>query len=336
MSKPAAWFALIPILVFVAMNPPQTAAQSATCDQWLVPVTLVSNDGAFTTGLTSADLEPGPRSSESFKIVSLAADTRPRRIVILVDVSGSMAIPSSASWNLATEFLHGLAGVNLPNIRFALILFSDHVVEKIDFSQDPGAVGRRLRAIADDPTFLKKYVHGRTGIYDALQSGLQLLDNPTSADSLLVITDGGDVGSKTSVEQLLAELSPSATRVFSILFIRRIIERNDPREDARVVKEFIDFVPRSGGDIFGPILVNRSGNYAMVNPQRTSKPFGEELSEFYKEMFNNDVLSLRTGASLSKPIRLELRPSSQSHEKWKDATLFFPHQLGPCSTGNPL
>ncbi|MGB2663265.1 MAG: hypothetical protein WAK48_04625 [Candidatus Acidiferrum sp.] len=165
-----------------------------------------------------------------------------------------------------------------------------------------------------------------------LELHLPWLVDPTTEflDDLLVITDGGDAGSKTSLSHLLDELSSSSTRVFSVLFIRRLYERNDPHSDVLKLKEFIDFVQKSGGDVFGPLLVNRSGQYAMTNPQRTSKPLPQELTEFYKEMLENNVLSVKTNISLSKLIKLELHSSSQTKEKWKDATLLFPHQLGPC------
>lgn len=318
------------LLGFFFVAAPPLAAQSSTCQQWLVPVTLISRDGDFTSGLNLSSLELGPQSSESIKVVSIAAESRPRRIVILLDVSGSMAGPSTSSWNVVAQFVRDLASDDSPNLRFALILFSDRVIETIDFSQDRGAVDRRLKVISADPAFLKEYVHGPTALYDALQGGFQLLRNPTSADSLLVITDGGDTSSETSLSHLLDELSRSSTRVFSILFIRRLYERNDPHADVLKLKEFIDFVQKSGGDVFGPLLVNRSGQYAMTNPRRTSKPLPQELTEFYKEMLENNVLSVKANKSFSKPIKLELHGSSQTKEKWKNATLLFPYQLGPC------
>jgi hypothetical protein len=335
MPRPIGWFALTFVAALLAINASFAAAQSPTCGQWLVPVTRISANGDFVAGLSPSDLELG-RSSESIQLLSTAPESRPRRIVILVDISGSMASPSSGSWSLTAQFLHDLASVDSPNVSFALLLFSDHIVETVDFSQDRGAVDRRLKAVAADPSFMKQYVHGRTTIYDALQSGLQLLHNPTSADALLIVTDGGDTGSKTSPDLLLAELSQTSTRVFSIMFLRRMIERGDPGEDTRVVKEFIDFVPRTGGDIFGPMLVNRSGQYTMINSLRTSKPLPQELAEFYKEMLNNDVVSLKTSAPFTKPIKLELRASPQSRKKWKDAVLLSPHQLGPCPTAPAL
>jgi hypothetical protein len=310
------------------------AAQSSTCEQRLVPVTLVSRDGDFATGFSLSDFELGPHSSESINLVSVAPDSRPRRIVILLDVSGSMAGPSTSSWNVVPEFVRDLANDDSPNLRFALLLFSDRVMETIDFSQDRSAVGHRLKAISEDPAFLKQYVHGRTALYDALQSGFQLLRNPTSADSLLVVTDGGDTDSKISLDHLLDELSSSSTRVFSVLFTRRLYERNDPHQDFLKLKEFTEFVQRSGGDVFGPLLVNRAGQYAMTNPQRTTKPLPQELTEFYKEMLENSVLSVKANTSLTKSIKLELHSSTQMKEKWKGAMLLFPHQLGPCFSPN--
>lgn len=318
------------LLGFFFVATPRLAAQSATCEQWLVPVTLISSDGDFTPGLNLSDLELGPHSSESIKVVSVEAESRPRRIVILLDLSGSMAGPSTSSWNVVAQFVRDLASDDSPNLRFALILFSDHVMETIDFSRDRSAVDHRLKAISADPAFLKQYVHGRTALYDALQSGFQLLRNPTSADSLLVVTDGGDTDSKVSLDHLLDELSSSSTRVFSVLFTRRLYERNDPHQDFLKLKEFTEFVQRSGGDVFGPLLVNRAGQYAMTNPRRTSKPLPQELTEFYREMLENNVLSVKANRSFSKPIKLELHASSQTKEKWKNATLLVPYQLGPC------
>jgi VWA domain containing CoxE-like protein len=336
MSKAIGWFLLAFTLALTTISAPYLGAQSATCEQWLVPVTVVSPGGDFASGLNISDFELAPHSSQSMKVVSVTPDSRPRRIVILIDISGSMAGPSSASWNVVAQFVRDLASDDSLNVRFALVLFSDHVVETTDFSQDRAAVDRRLKAISADPTFLKQYVHGRTALYDALHAGFQLLRNPSSADSLLVITDGGDTNSKTSPNHLLDELSVSSTRVFSIVFNRRLYERNDPKPEAQKLNEFLDFVARSGGDTFGPLLVNRSGQYAMTNAQRTSKPLPQELTEFYKEMLENSVMSLKANTTLSKLIKLELRPSSQTKEKWKGATLLYPREIGPCLSDQAL
>ena len=44
-----------------------------------------------------------------------------------------------------------------------------------------------------------------TKIYDVLKEGIHLLENPTSADSLLVVTDGFDEDSKTRPDKVLNE-----------------------------------------------------------------------------------------------------------------------------------
>jgi hypothetical protein len=334
MSKAIGWFLLSFTFALTTVGAPHLEAQSAACAPWLVPISVRSPGGDFASGLNMSDFELGPNSSDSMKLMSVSPDSRPRRIVILMDISGSMAGPTSDSWNVVAQFVRDLASDDSPKLRFALVLFSDRVVETTDFSEDPAAVDRRLKAISADPTFLKRYVHGRTALYDALQSGLQLLRNPTSADALLVITDGGDTDSKTSPNRLLGELSASSTRVFSIVFTRRLYERNDPKADAQKLNEFLEFVERSGGDIFGPLLINRSGQYAMANPQRTSKPLPQELTEFYKEMLENSVMSLKANTNLSKPVNLELRASPETKEKWKGAATFlYPREIGPCLSG---
>jgi len=68
----------------------------------------------------------------------------------------------------------------------------------VDFVKGNSVVGEKLSRIAEDRGYIKSRVNGRTALRDAILLGIQLLNHPSSADAVYVLTDGGDNLSRQS------------------------------------------------------------------------------------------------------------------------------------------
>jgi hypothetical protein len=231
------------------------------------------------------------------------------------------------------SFAQHAANIESDNAQFGLLLFSDHVVEVEGLSKGNYTIRNRVEEISKDPTFAERGAEGGTSIYDALKAAFQLLENPTSADSLLVITDGGEEGNKTKPKEIKNLLCGSMVRVFSILVIPEI-----PLGSGKVIKggrpeEFMDFVQQSGGTVFG---VERAGYGSPTKSLEFRKVMSEQLVQFYRGMLQNDVLTLQISSEIPKAEALRLSLSDSVKRQWKHARVFYPHEIGPCpGSGRP-
>ena len=322
---------LLGLMVVVLSTQNQVAAQGEPCEPRLLPISLVGPDATFLNGFGVSDIA---LKSHTFDVkgISIQPDSRLRRVVILLDLSSSMAGGSSQStWNVVTEFVSHVAGVSATNTQFALVLFSDHILETIDFSRDRGAVHRRLQEISDDPEFRKRNVHGRTALFDALKTGFHLIGSPTSADSLFVITDGGDNVSKAHADEILKMLTPSMARVFALFFQHRDYMSSQTQEVSSSAKDFLELVYKSGGSAFGPIIIDQTGHFVLGNLDLLNRSISEELIEFYKSMLENPVLTVQTTPASENATSLDIALSREGRKHWKHASLLYPHQIGTCS-----
>jgi hypothetical protein len=213
------------------------------------------------------------------------------------------------------------------NNQLALVLFSDRVLETVGFSQGRVAVQHRLEEVTGDPAFPVPGKGNDSRIYDILKEGSRLLRNATSADSFLVITDGFDEGSESKPDEILNLLSNSMIRVFAILV--------DPLPGKEwslrpQVFAFDRLVQKSGGNIFGPIDAAEFRNSAKAADTRNA--MDERLDQFYRGIFANDVLTIQAPSGIQKPEGIRLFLTDPTRQQLKKAQIFFPHEIGPCSS----
>src|SRR5947207_11381534 len=180
------------------------------CKRCCIPFALRDNYNRPIQNISITDLE-GKVRGKPIKILSFAPDPRPHRLVLLLDTSGSMGSTAGES----PQFALGLAlarhffDVNHQWSHIALLTFNKNVTETLDFTRGNSVVGDKLQQITSDHNYLKANVKGTTALRDAILEGLQLLDHPSSADALYLLTDGGDNASKHSAtDDNLLEIEP--------------------------------------------------------------------------------------------------------------------------------
>src|SRR5271165_3806353 len=86
-------------LITLLVSPRIVLPQERTCEKSL-PVFVTDNDGHLLTTLSSADFRLESRGGP-ISVLSWSPDERRHRVVILLDVSGSMkGLPGSGLWNV--------------------------------------------------------------------------------------------------------------------------------------------------------------------------------------------------------------------------------------------
>jgi hypothetical protein len=206
------------------------------------------------------------------------------------------------------------------------------VLETVGFSQGRVEVQHRLEDVTGDPAFPAPGKANDTRIYDVLKEGSRLLRNATSADSLLVITDGIDEGSESKPDEILNLLSNSMIRVFAIL-VDPLPGREWSLQPPGQRFAFERFVQKSGGKVFGPIDAAKFRNSAKTADAR--KAMDERLDQFYRGIFANDVLTIQAPSGLQKPEGIRLFLTDSTRRQLKKAQVFFPHEISPCPSVQP-
>jgi hypothetical protein len=191
-------------------------AQQEHCLNRTIAVNVLSEDGHFVEGLSPQNFR-GKVRGERVETVSASHDFAPRRIVLVLDASGSMY----DVWKLETSAAEGLLNADNDS-SFALITFATQVEHRIDFAQGRKQISDVLAGLEgpseDSPKF-------KTALRDALAAALDLLRPLQFGDAIFLVSDGYDNSSKLADSQLRGALFGSGVRLFALITGEEIISR---------------------------------------------------------------------------------------------------------------
>lgn len=296
-----------------------------------LPVNVLDAQGNLVRGLTAADFRASFRG-QPVKILSVTRAAGSRRIVILLDVSGSMATPKS-KWGVARMAAEDVAAYAPPGSSVALVAFSDRVNEKLDF-----AVGREalLRKVSEmDSDSIPGGGKGRTALLDALAESLGMLDKPELGDAVFAITDGGENSSRIRRKQAEGNLLHSEARFFFFLLRSPLWEHLAANELAGGVGMLDDLRKASGGYSVNvwPTSVSQlyeTERFDLSEEDRAAIRFlthrlYQQMGEFYS-------VEVVLPEGLSKPQGWKLEVLGENGKRRKDVEVVYPRKLVPCTS----
>jgi hypothetical protein len=211
----------------------------------------------------------------------------PRRIVILLDMSGSMTEEAgSAKWLIARETVDDLLTAAPTATQIAMLTFASNVRDTFNFVNSRSVITNWLSKGPGQQPNLK--YPAKTALFDAILTGLKFLSPVQSGDAVYVITDGGDNASQATLAQTKAALLGSGVRLFAFLFDVPLPAPDDP---ITVVQEDSGqdslrmMVDDSGGSVFSIAGLRRphrvpSWDYEYIY----NKENRERLSLYAKEL----------------------------------------------------
>ena len=184
----------------------------------VLPVIVVDKRGGFVTDLGRerfAVYDNGRRREISL----FTNEDTPVTVGLIIDNSGSMR-PRMPEVIVGTT---AFARSSNPDDELFTLAFNDSVVESGSRSlltaADGGTLESQLRSMVPQ---------GRTALYDALVAGLDRVEQGGQARKALVLmSDGGDNASRSTLQDVLARARRSNVTIFSIgLFDEGDLERN--------------------------------------------------------------------------------------------------------------
>jgi tight adherence protein B len=177
----------------------------------------------------------------------IGASTVPVGVVMVIDASGSMAgAPIEAAKAAATSFVEQAR----PEDRVAIVSFADEVQVLSGFTNNKESLNAAITAIVAD---------GETAFNDGVIQGIAMFDAAT-ADNLLgnmiVLSDGDDTASTSTLEEATAAVGASAVRTFGVA-----LESPDFNPDS------VQQIAGAGGGLFlsTPDPASLSGLYGEIS-----------------------------------------------------------------------
>ena len=306
--------------------------QQADCQRRALPVALRDKLNLPIQDISASDFEAKVRG-ESVKILSLAPDPRPHRLVLILDTSGSMRGTDSDNPLIALEFAlaRHFFDVNRQRSRIALLMFNDDVTEVVDFARGNSGVGDKLQQIATDRNFVKTNVKGRTALRDAIFEGLQLLDHLSSADALYILTDGGDNASKRKPSEVTERLAVTSVRLFAVILHEEGGYRIRTPEELSGPSELSEIAGRSGGEILSAAAWH--GKQIALSADADAKLKTQEtLGRLYQTILQDNLMEIELPFPLAKNEHWELKLSDAARRHWKGTQITYPTTLISCNS----
>lgn len=297
---------------------PQVCAADAPLRRTL-PVNVLDAEGNLVRGLTAADFR-GEFRSQPVKILSVTPDTSPRRIVILLDISGSMEAPPNRM-SLALTAVEDIAVYASPQTRVALLVFADRIVDKSHFRDGRVSLAAKLAAMkaGTQPPYEAK---GRTALADAMHEAVQLLAPPGLGDAVYVVSDGGDNRSQSRYGDVQRELLAAGIRVFGFIPSAPVASRAQPElvwGPARLTDAARD---TGGGWIQVEVFPRVQQDLPALAAE--TRPLYEQMAEFYR-------LEVELPVGVSEPRGWKLEVVDAGGKRRKGVQVVYPRKLAPCT-----
>jgi len=225
---------------------PNALAQSG--EAHTIPLVVMNQDGQIVEGLTLQNVRIKPATAS---VQNIALDVRPRRIVLLVDMSGSMsALLSEGKHITALDYTKDMAKVFLQTLlrqdSVALDIFGDKEKQIVSFTHDFASIKAAINALPQP--------RGTTLAGDALQAALRDLGpTPGFGDSIVFFSDGQfelDTSDKL-IESQRADLGRCAVRIFLVLPVTSHLHL-PLSELMPVIENEMNFMDETGGFAFTP------------------------------------------------------------------------------------
>jgi VWA domain containing CoxE-like protein len=278
---------------------------STGCESRTIAVNVLDHEGNIV-----ADVKPAEFRAEfhgrPLEILSSSKSSAPRRVMVLVDLSGSLLRVEGVVHWLAENVM------NSPpeELQLALVLFSDHVIDSVDFSGSREHMNRLLTKLPP--------ASGRTALFDTLIYATNMFGQPLPGDSIYLISDGGDNASKSRREDVETKLLATGIRVFA--FNPGKSEPTNDEEETNVAAYMLrDLTGLTGATV--PILKVEPFEKQMVSVLQRSY---RQTAEFYE-------LHLQLPAEpITKPLRWDLQVVDAQGKKRKGVHVIYPRELAPC------
>jgi hypothetical protein len=298
------------VLLLIGTNLLLPAQQVPDCLKRTLVVNVRDRAGKLVGDLNPSSFRAS-LNGQQIGISSAKVRTGAWRLVLLVDASGSVN-----KKNHGLDIARLIAGNVLlkapAQLQPALVIFSDHILDTVDFSHPPSEIVLRLARLEEG--------RGRTALLDALLYSAKLLGPNMLGDAVYLISDGGENSSQTHVRDVKREFLGRGIRIFAFKLPG---ERYFRTQEERLGPTLLQDLARTTG---GAIV-----EFDDTPAARDRDRLRSALDRGYDEMARFYEVEVELPSSSKNERRWNLEIVDEHGKKRKDIELFYPPELPPCS-----
>jgi von Willebrand factor type A domain-containing protein len=320
------WLAVAAALVLTAL-PGRANAQQESCVQRPIFINVEDDKGQLVGGLTAANFRA--TAGKEAVAVTLAEPAAPRRIVILLDHSGSMF--DDFLYHASAFAITTMVKRAAPDIEFAFATYSNDFRVRKDLTSNHDELIETVKQTLSDKTT----VWGPSAMLDASERGLEMFTAPRIGDAVLLVTDGGENKSGVELTDVERRFTSSDVRLFAVIVTRVTLtsySEDAARKEISAVKKLIDTV---GGEMFW-----LGANYSINRPHEKDIKFPIALDYhnvpdaadgILRNMATTYRLYVSPPAALTKPEDWKLEVTDNSGTKNPAVFVRYQSKLYPCT-----
>jgi hypothetical protein len=301
-------------------------AQDDPCSTRTVFASVVDKGGLPVSGLTAANFRAKIRG-QPVEILSAVRDLSPRRIVLVLDVSGSVA--SGHRREVVGTLAEDLFRYAPVRSSLAMVIFASTVIDSSSFADGPVAMARKLSALRNTDDAAPKGFR-KTALYDAILRGLAELVPRQAGDVIFAITDGGDNASAAKWRDVEEALASAKVRLFATVLtsVGRFVMPEDDEGSIRLRK----MVKTTGGDALflrARGLISDEYYWRDDSEREAVRLFARRL---FQEMGECYTLEVRVPLGLERPRAWKLGVVDADGKPQRDLEVHYPQKLMPCNS----
>lgn len=308
----------------------RVSAQAGPCPATELGMNVVLPNGKNVEGLKVKDFD-GRTKNSAVVIDSLAFDTSPRRILLVLDMGRGLAADARRA---QLEIASYLVNAGRETDSFGLIT-ARGTFRKVNFDKNRAAVAAAIDELRDR----KATPSTDAGILDAVLEGTSWFQNPAPGDAIIVMASEIEQNKSASFAQLATVLAKKRIRLFSIAL--------GPIVGGTYFSPINPFSKHNEGWAFAAneenlsALTWNSGGYMLFegteNPWKEYKLSDAHLNDLLEEAARMYVaiatfyrLSVRVPATLKNREVWKLNLVDDIRKKIPYAYVVYPRFLQPC------
>jgi hypothetical protein len=323
---------LIGSLLLFGLSPNGFPAQGSGCTTRTVAVGVVDSAGNLVPNLSAANFH-AKLHGHDVQILSASLDSGPRRIVLVLDASGSM-MNAGPGWKIEKSISEYLMQVVPQRASIAQVAFATRVFATVGFNQDPPMLLKNL-ADLERASEYRHWGPGKTALYDAISSARDLFGVPNVGNTILVLSDGADNRSKLSVSDVRRNLIAAGVRLFAVLIMDQISFRTRMPEEINGPSQLRDVVKDTGGMSLMLPKFLPSDAHGNTRPDSRVEKDHLALKRLFRQMVEFYQLEVSLSETIEKPTKWKLEVLDASGMPMRGVEVHYPQELMPCAMAGP-
>src|SRR3990172_2179788 len=298
-------------LLFVLAGPAQ--AQQNECRQRVVPIHIMTRDGAPPPKLTPAQFE-ATFADKPVRVTAVSGPQQPQRLIVLLDASGSVRGGTTAGWEATVQVAAQLLA-GLPPLEIGLALFSEEVEPVVGPTTDRERLLEEIERLRTGPREAERGRRQRTALWDSLLDSAEMFGPLRPGDVLYVITDGVDNFSETRPAAVTQALASSGIRLFAFAIANQGFAYGSG-ELERIVE-----------DTGGVVAAGSATDWRAFRAAPGTSPIGAALYAQHRQILGFYRLEMELAETVVRPQTWNLTLTGLGENEMKNLVLSYPPRL---------